>query len=110
MTPTFPLPRPASGLSAAIAVKSRVKEFAVIDGTAAALLGLLELVEVGVPLLPHAAMTRAALPATAVRPTLLVTGYNETTSLMGGRVKDIDMDGCNGSVRMGHHRRDPVVK
>jgi hypothetical protein len=71
----------------AIAEKSRVNEFAEIDGTAAALLGLLELVEVGVPLLPHAATTRAALPATAVRPTLLVTGYNETTSLVGGRVK-----------------------
>ena len=66
-------------------MKSRVKEFAVTDGTA--LLGLLELVELGVPLLPQAAMTRAALPTTAVRPTLLVTEYNETTSLVGGRVK-----------------------
>jgi len=61
-----------------------VKEFAETDGTAAL---LLELVELGVPLLPQAAMTRAALPTTAVRPTLLVIEYNETTSLVGGHVK-----------------------
>jgi hypothetical protein len=52
-----------------------VKEFAVIDGTAAALLELLELVELGVPLLPQAAIRSAALPATAVRPAFLETEY-----------------------------------
>jgi hypothetical protein len=86
-------------LSAAIAVKSRVNEFAEIDGTAALLEP--ELVEVGVPLLPHAAMTRAALPATAVSPAFLVTEDNKTTSLVGrdvtlhapGRVSDDDHRG-----------------
>jgi len=71
-------------LSVAIAEKSRVKEFAVIDGTAAALLALLELVELGVPLLPQAAIRRAALPATAVRPAFLEIEYNVTTSLVSG--------------------------
>ncbi len=47
------------------------------------LLGLLD----DEPLLPQAARTRAALPATAVSPTLLVTEYKETTSLMGGNVR-----------------------
>ncbi len=64
-----------------------MKELVEIDGTAAA---LLEPPELGVelPLLPQAAMTRAALPASAVRPALLVTEYNETTSLVGGTCQD----------------------
>ena len=45
------------------------------------LLGLLE--DVLLPLLPQAARIRAALPATAVSPTLLATEYKETTSLIG---------------------------
>jgi len=45
-------------------------------------------------LLPQAAMRRAALPATAVSATFLVTGYNGTTSLwagtcQGGRLSDL---------------------
>jgi hypothetical protein len=82
-------------LSVAIAEKSRVKEVAVTDGTAAALLGLLELVELGVPLLPQAAIRRAALPATAVRPTFLETEYNVTTSLVSGtRRRDAPTRAC----------------
>jgi len=71
-------------LSVAIAEKSLVNELALIDGTAAELLELPELLELGVPLLPQAAIRRAALPATAVRPTFLETEYNETTSLVSG--------------------------
>jgi hypothetical protein len=60
----------------AIAEKSRVNELVVTDGTDA-LLELLGLLAAGAPLLPHAAMTRAALPASAVRPTLLVAGFTK---------------------------------
>jgi hypothetical protein len=66
----------------AIAEKSFVKELADICGTDAELLELL-LPLLGAaaapppPLLPQAARMRAALPATAVRPTLLGTEYNE---------------------------------
>jgi hypothetical protein len=67
----------------AIAEKFLVREVVLIDGTAAALLELPEPLDAGA-LLPHAAMTRAALPATAVRPSLLGTEYNKTTSLVGG--------------------------
>jgi hypothetical protein len=67
----------------AIAEKFLVNELVVSVGTDAAL-ELLELLAAGAPLLPHAAMTRAALPATAVSPTLLGTEYNKTTSLVGG--------------------------
>jgi hypothetical protein len=81
------LPRAASGFSVAIAEKSLVNELVEINGTAAELLellGLLELLE-----LPQAARMRAALLASAVRPALLVTEYNETTSLMGGTCRDM---------------------
>jgi len=63
-----------------------VNEVVVTEGTAAALLELLEPLEVEPPLLPQAARRRAALPANAVTPTLLVTVYKQTTSLMVGRV------------------------
>ncbi len=56
------------------------------------LLGLLD-DELLVLLLPQAARTRAALPATAVSPTLLVTEYKETTSLLGGTRYDADNQG-----------------
>ena len=55
-----------------------------MDGTGTALLEPPELPEGGLLVLPQAAMTRAALPATAVSPTLLVIENNETTSLVGG--------------------------
>jgi hypothetical protein len=71
-------------LSVAIAEKSRVNEFVLTDGTAAPLPEPPELPELGVPLLPQAAIRRAALPANAVRPTFLVTEYNKTTSLVSG--------------------------
>jgi hypothetical protein len=66
----------------AIAEKSFVKELAEICGTAAELLGAALLLPplLGVedpPLLPQAARMSAALPAIAVRPTLLGTEYNE---------------------------------
>ena len=48
-----------------------------------------ELEEPEEPLLPQAAMRRAALPAIAVNPTLLETGNNETTSLVGGTGQDL---------------------
>ena len=60
-----------------------------IDGTAAELLEPVALLE-DEPLLPQAARTRAALPATAVSATLLVTEYKESTSLMGGTRQDPD--------------------
>ena len=82
MTPTLPLPLAASGFSAAIAEKSRVNELVEIDGVGTEPPVLPELGLV--PLLPQAATTSAALTATAVRPTLLVTEYKETTSLEGG--------------------------
>ena len=66
-----------------------MKELVEIDGTGAAGLELPELPEGELPELPQAAMTRAALPASAVRPTLLVTGNNETTSLVGGTCQDM---------------------
>jgi len=91
-------------LSAAIAVKSRVNEFAEIDGTAAEL-ELLELLEAGGPLLPQAAMRRAALPANAVRPAFLVTEYNKTTSLVSGT----RLSCASTSGRMhGHRGPEPV--
>jgi hypothetical protein len=67
-----------------------VNEFVEMDGTGAELdppepLG----VEPLPPLLPQAAMTRAALPASAVRPALLVSEFNETTSLVGGTCQDM---------------------
>jgi len=67
-----------------------VKSVAEIDGAAAALLEP-ELPELGAaepppPLLPQAARMSAALPATAVRPTLLETEYNEN-HLARGRDK-----------------------
>jgi hypothetical protein len=65
-----------------------VKELVEIEGTGAALLELPEPPEFELPELPQAAMTRAALPANAVRPALLVTEYNETTSLVGGTCQD----------------------
>jgi hypothetical protein len=68
---------------AAICEKSFVNDVAVTEGTDAEALGLLELLD-GEPLLPQAARTRAAPPATAVSPALLVTEYNQTTSLVGG--------------------------
>jgi hypothetical protein len=40
-------------------------------------------------LLPQAAMTRAALPATAVSATFLVTEYNGTTSLWAGTCRGV---------------------
>ena len=84
ITPTLPFPRDASGASAAIAEKSLVNELVEMDGTGAELdppelLGV-ELL----PLLPQAAMTRAALPATAVSATFLVTECKGTTSLWAG--------------------------
>ena len=83
------MPRDASGFSVAIAEKSRVNELVETFGTGAELEPP-ELVEV--PELPQAAMTRAALPARAVRPALLVTEYKETTSLVRGTSRD--MHGC----------------
>jgi hypothetical protein len=65
----------------AICEKSFVKDVADTDGTAAELLELPEPLEE--PLLPQAARTRAAPPATAARPALLVVEYKQTTSLMG---------------------------
>jgi hypothetical protein len=63
-----------------------VKELVEIDGTGPEL-ELPELPED--ELLPQAAMTRAALPANAVRPTLLVSEFNETTSRVGGTCQDM---------------------
>jgi hypothetical protein len=54
-----------------------------MDGTGTALLEPPELPEGELLALPQAAMTRAALPASAVSPTLLVIENNETTSLVG---------------------------
>jgi len=83
------LPVATSGLSSAIWEKSFVNDVAETDGTEAELLELLELELLDeLPLLPQAAMTRAALPAAAVNATLLVTEYNETTSLVGGTCQD----------------------
>jgi hypothetical protein len=58
-----------------------VNDVAETDGTVAELLELLALLEEE-PLLPQAARTRAAPPATAARPDLLVVEYKQTTSLM----------------------------
>ncbi|HTP17025.1 MAG TPA: hypothetical protein VMK13_14470 [Streptosporangiaceae bacterium] len=63
-----------------------MSEFTETVGVAA----LLELDDVLLVLLPQAARIRAALPATAVSPTLLVTEYNETTSLVGGPQRDMN--------------------
>jgi hypothetical protein len=71
----------------AIAENELLSELTEIWGTDAL---LLEEELVGeLPLLPHAATTRAAPPATAVSPTLLGNEYNETTSLIGGTCQDI---------------------
>jgi hypothetical protein len=45
-------------------------------------------------LLPQAAMTRAALPATAVSATFLVTEYNGTTSLWAGTCRGVSPAAC----------------
>jgi hypothetical protein len=66
-----------------------VNEVAEMDGTAALDPPELPGVELLLPLLPQAAMTRAALPASAVRPALLVSEFNETTSLVGGTCQDL---------------------
>jgi hypothetical protein len=64
-----------------------VNDVAETDGTVAELLAP-PVVE-DEPLLPQAARTRAALPATAVKPALLVTEYKQTTSLMGGTLQGV---------------------
>ena len=66
-----------------------MKELVEIDGAGTALPELPELPEGELPELPQAAMIKAALPASAVRPTLLVTVNNETTSLVGGTCQDM---------------------
>jgi hypothetical protein len=63
-----------------MAEKSLVNEVALIDGTAAeALELLLGVLELDVPLLPHAATRRATPVATEVRAIFLLRRFNETT-------------------------------
>jgi hypothetical protein len=77
-------------LSFAIAVKLLLISLSESCGTAALLLPLLaEEPDDELPLLPHAAMTRAALAAHAVSATVLVTERNWTTSLWGGTNRSI---------------------
>ncbi|MGO9079582.1 MAG: hypothetical protein ACLQDY_11145 [Streptosporangiaceae bacterium] len=71
-----------------------MKEVADTAGTLLELEELLELDEL--PLLPQAASIRAALPATAVSPALLVTEDNETTSLVSGTHQDTSQPGSSG--------------
>jgi hypothetical protein len=87
----------------AIAEKFLVNELVVSVGTDAAL-ELLELLAAGAPLLPHAAMTRAALPATAVRPTLLVAEFTKPPRSWA------DVTGHAPAQRLhdGHRGPDPV--
>jgi len=82
-------------LSVAIAEKLLLSWETDTCGTEPELLELeLELEEL--PLLPQAASIRAALPATAVSPTLLVTEDNETTSLVSGTHQDTSQPGSSG--------------
>src|ERR1700722_784515 len=83
ITATLPLPLEARGLSVAMAENVLSIWLSDSCGTAALLLLLLLPAE---PLdeLPQAAMTRAALPATAVSATLLVIECKGTTSLWAG--------------------------
>jgi hypothetical protein len=63
-----------------MAEKSLVNEVALIDGAGAAALELLlGVLELDVPLLPHAATRRAAPVAIEVRATFLLRRFNETT-------------------------------
>jgi hypothetical protein len=75
----------------AICEKSFVNDVAETDGTVAELLELPEVPDEE-PLLPQAARTRAAPPATAVRPALLGAEYKQTTSLMGEIRQDAPID------------------
>ena len=87
----LPLPCDASDLMAAICEKSFVNDVAETDGTLAELLEVLALLD-GEPLQLQAARSRAAPPATAVRPALLVAEYKQTTSLMGEMRQDAPND------------------
>src|ERR1035438_214435 len=86
----LPLPLAASGLSVAMAEKVLLIWLRESCGTAAAELLLLLLAEEPEgELLPQAAMTRAALPATAVSATFLVTECKGTTSLWAGTCRGV---------------------
>jgi hypothetical protein len=78
-------------LSAVIAVKELLSELIESCGTdaleLAPELALEPPLELDVPLLPHAARTRAALAARAAAAADLVTERKETTSLMGGTIR-----------------------
>jgi hypothetical protein len=86
-----------------IAEKSFVNDVADTDGTVAELLELLALLE-GEPLLLQAARSRAAPPATAVRPALLVAEYKQTTSLLG----EMRQDAPNDRLHDGHCGQTPI--
>ena len=88
ITATLPLPLAASGLSVAMAENELLIWLRESCGTAAPLLPLLAEEPDG-ELLPQAAMTRAALPATAVNATFLVTECKGTTSLWAGTCQDV---------------------
>ncbi len=79
MTATLPLPLLASGLSADMAEKSRVKEDAEMAGALALALALALDPDEDVPLLPHAAAARLSAAAPAVSTNLLAICFNETT-------------------------------
>ena len=85
-----------------------MNELVEIDG-GGALLEPPEPPEPEVPLLPQAAMSRAALPANAVRPALLLSEFNETTSIVSGTCQDMwQWPVCMTSPRAGTGLRETL--